>query len=221
MNAAIGRLMQRSLRKVERPILWIIAGPNGSGKSTLYNRTDIEDWGGSVWIVNPDLLTARLQTVEKLALDVANAAALDRIQRWLDASIEVHQTIGVETVLSTSKYRALIETARGKGFEIRMLYVVLDSADLQLSRIQIRVVEGGHDVPKEKVIDRRRRSFGQLALFAKHLDRLMIFNNSTGAPSLAAYKRFKQPLQLLEQLPIDLMAALVAGQVAMEERASD
>lgn len=94
-----------SLRKVERPILWIIAGPNGSGKSTLYNRTDIEGWGGSVWIVNPDLLTVRLQEVERLPAITANGVALDRIQQWLEASIGVHQTIGVETVLSTPKYR--------------------------------------------------------------------------------------------------------------------
>jgi predicted ABC-type ATPase len=208
--------MQPSLRKVERPILWLIAGPNGSGKSTLYNRTDIEDWGGSVWIVNPDLLTARLQVAEQLGEMEANAAALDRIQTWLAASIDVHQTIGVETVLSTPKYRDLIGTARGKAFEIRMLYVVLDSAALQLKPIRIRVAEGGHDVPEDKVIARRQRSFQQLALFAEHLDRLVIFNNSTGEPSLAAYKRYTRPLQLLEPVPDDLMKVLVDGHVPME-----
>ena len=41
-------------RRAERPILWIVAGPNGSGKSTLYDQTDIEDFGKSVWIINPD-----------------------------------------------------------------------------------------------------------------------------------------------------------------------
>jgi predicted ABC-type ATPase len=205
--------MQPSLRKVERPILWMIAGPNGSGKSTLYNRTDIEEWGGSVWIINPDLLTARLQTAENLKPDIANATALDRIQAWLQASIDVHQTIGVETVLSTPKYRPLIEQARDKGFEIRMLYVVLDSADLQLERITLRVSEGGHDVPSAKVVARRQRSFEQLALFAKHLDRLMIFNNSTGEPALAAYKRFKQPLQIVGNMPADLRRVLERAHV--------
>lgn len=207
--------MQPSLRRVERPILWIIAGPNGSGKSTLYNRTDIADWGGSVWIINPDLLTVRLQQAENLKLEQANVAALDRIQTWLEASIRVHQTIGVETVLSTAKYRPLIEEARTRGFEIRMLYVVLDDAELQLERIKVRVSEGGHDVPANKVVDRRKRSFEQLALFAKHLDRLMIFNNSTGGV-LAAYKRFKRPLQLVGDMPVDLLEALENGQVPME-----
>jgi len=82
--------MQPSLRTAERPVLWIIAGPNGSGKSTLYNRTDIEDWGGSVWIVNPDLLTERLIRVEGFGRESANAQALDRIETWLKASIAVH-----------------------------------------------------------------------------------------------------------------------------------
>jgi predicted ABC-type ATPase len=126
------------------------------------------------------------------------------------------QTIGVETVLSTPKYRDLIETARGNGFEIRMPYVVLDSAALQLKRIRIRVAEGGHDVPEDKVIARRQRSFQQLALFAEYLDRLVIFNNSPGEPSLAAYKRYKRPLQLLEPLPDDLMTVPVDGHVPME-----
>lgn len=199
--------MQQSLRNAEAPI-WIVAGPNGSGKSTLYNRTDIEGWGGSVWIINPDLLTARLQRVERLDLSAANGAALDRIHEWLEASIEVHQTIGVETVLSTGKYLRLVNHAQVKGYEIRMLYVVLDSADRQLARIRTRVREGGHDVPADKVIGRRQRSFEQLALFAPHLDRLMIFDNSTGAPRLAAYRRSQRPIELLGALPADLASVL-------------
>lgn len=65
-------------RKPEKPVLWLIAGPNGSGKSSLYNRTDIEGWGGSVWIINPDLLTARLEESEDLSVQHANGVALDR-----------------------------------------------------------------------------------------------------------------------------------------------
>ena len=46
-------------RKPQRPVLWIVAGPNGSGKSSLYNRSDIEGWGGSVWIIgDPELMAS-------------------------------------------------------------------------------------------------------------------------------------------------------------------
>jgi hypothetical protein len=33
--------------------LWIVAGPNGSGKTSMYDNADIEDFGRSVWIINP------------------------------------------------------------------------------------------------------------------------------------------------------------------------
>jgi hypothetical protein len=74
-------------RRPERPVFWIVAGPNGSGKSSLYNRTDIEGWGGSVWIINPDLLTAKIAEVEDLPTEAANLAAVQRVEQWLEASI--------------------------------------------------------------------------------------------------------------------------------------
>jgi predicted ABC-type ATPase len=41
-----------SRKKLDKPKFWIVAGPNGSGKSSIYTDTDIEDFGGSVWIIN-------------------------------------------------------------------------------------------------------------------------------------------------------------------------
>lgn len=201
-------------RKPERPIFWIVAGPNGSGKSSLYNRTDIEGWGGSVWIINPDLLTAKIVEQEKLPLEAANLAAVQRIEQWLDASIEAYQTIGVETVLSSPKYRRLVERAKERGFEVRMIYVVLDTPDLQLERIRHRVAEGGHDVPAEKVISRRYRSFEQFAWFAGQMDQCLVFNNSTGEPTLAGLAQ-KGRFVVYSSLPDDLGVALRANGLPM------
>ncbi|WP_425230044.1 hypothetical protein [Sphingomonas sp.] len=39
--------------------------------------------------------------------------------------------------------------------------------------------------PTDKVVDRRRRSFEQLAWFAPRVDQCFVFNNSSGDPSLA------------------------------------
>jgi len=114
-------VLPQTPRKPERPVLWIIAGPNGCGKSSLYNRSDIEGWGGSVWIINPDLLTQHIVEHEALALLDANLAAVQRIETWLHGSLDVYQTIGVETVLSSDKYRRLLTEAQARGFEVRML----------------------------------------------------------------------------------------------------
>lgn len=180
--------MRPTPRKPDRPVLWIIAGPNGSGKSSFYNRTDIEGWGGSVWIINPDLLTQQIVEREGLPLDEANIAAVERIETWLYKSIEVYQTIGVETVLSSPKYRILVERAKQRGFEIRMIYIVLKSAALQRERVGIRVSEGGHDVPAAKIVERRGRSFEQLAWFIPRVDVCYIYDNSTGEPEFLGGK---------------------------------
>lgn len=204
--------MRPTPRKPDGPILWLIAGPNGSGKSSFYNRTDIEGWGGSVWIINPDLLTQQIVEREGLLLDEANIAAVERIETWLYRSIEVYQTIGVETVLSSPKYRELVAQAKQRGFEIRIIYIVLKSVDLQRERVGIRVSEGGHDVPSEKIASRRARSFEQLAWFIGQADACYIYDNSTGEPQLVATKIGSGVVEW-DRLPHDLRSVLIEAGV--------
>ena len=177
-----------SRKKLDKPKFWIVAGPNGSGKSSIYTDTDIEDFGGSVWIINPDLLTARIQKIEHLKPKAANIAAVTRIYSWLAASIAAHQTIGVETVLSTEKYRALVLAAKAHGFEVRLIYILLSSAELSVERVKLRVGKGGHHVPTTKIRQRRERSLQQLPWFLKNADLAWIFDNSGAKPAQIARK---------------------------------
>ncbi len=64
----------------ETPVFLIVAGPNGSGKSSAYQDADFEALGGSIWIINPDLLTLRIQRAEHFDLRAANLAAVQRIE---------------------------------------------------------------------------------------------------------------------------------------------
>lgn len=171
-----------ALQRVEAPRLWIVAGPNGSGKSTLYSEADIEGFGRSVWIINPDLLAARIVQEEELELNTANLQAVIRIQAWLEASVRAHQTVGVETVLSTDKYRPLIGDAKRLGFEVRLIYVVLQSVEMNVERVRLRVANGGHDVPEDKIRERYTRSLAQLPWFLDQADWAVIFDNSRTVP---------------------------------------
>ena len=170
----------------ELPALWIIAGPNGSGKSTLYGsqrdaiygNTIIADTTRPFWIINPDLLAARIRSAEKLSRNDANIEAVKRIEAWLEASINAHQSIGVETVLSTDKYRRLVHLAKGRGFEIRLVYVVLRESRLNVERVRLRVKKGGHGVPVGKIRERWGRSLAQFPWFLEQADWALIFDNS-------------------------------------------
>ena len=176
------------LPKAEQPIFLLVAGPNGSGKSSVYRDADLEWEGRSVWIVNPDQLAARIRDVEGMALGEANLAAVVRIETWLDASIDVHKTVGVETVLSTSKYRRLVEKAKALGFHIWMIYVVLDSPERSIERIKLRVAKGGHHVADDDVRKRYGRSLEQFRWFLDQADRAWIYDNSGATPKQVGEK---------------------------------
>jgi predicted ABC-type ATPase len=173
----------------ERPIFWIVAGPNGSGKSSVYEDADIEAFARSVWIINPDLLTARIQQVEGLPLRAANLQAVQRIEAWLEASIRAHQTVGVETVLSTDKYRRLVVAAKSLLFEVRLTYVILATPEQSIDRVRLRVAKGGHDVAKDRIVARYVRSLEQLPWFLERADQASIFDNSGASPQLIGQKK--------------------------------
>lgn len=167
----------------------MVAGPNGSGKSSLYSDTEIEAFDQSIWIINPDLLTERIREVEKLSLEQANLEAVIRIEAWLEVSIHAHQTVGVETVLSTDKYRRLVLAAKRNRFEFRLIYIVLASPDLNVERVRLRVKKGGHDVPEAKIRERWFKSIRQLPWFLEQANQAWIFDNSGAAPRQIGLKQ--------------------------------
>lgn len=164
-----------------------MAGPNGSGKSSAYEGVGIQPHGRPVWIINPDLLAARIRDVENRPLVEANLEAVRRIESWLEASIQAHQTVGVETVLSTPKYQRLV--AKRLGFQINLTYVILDTPDRNVERVRLRVKKGGHSVPEHKIRERYRSSLSQMPWFLNQADRAWIFDNSTAVPKLIAEKQ--------------------------------
>lgn len=195
----------------KQPTFWIIAGPNGSGKSTAYSMMSAEEPAGSIWIINPDALAARIASHEGLALlPDANLEAVRRIEAWLYASVAAHQTVGVETVLSTDKYRALVGKAKAQGFRIRAIFVFLDNADMNVERVRIRTTKGGHAVPEDKIRQRWPRSFDNFAWLLREADQADAFNNSGASPRHVLSKR-GDTITLLEAPHPALSAVLEAA----------
>jgi predicted ABC-type ATPase len=190
--------------------LIIVAGPNGSGKTTLYQDTIVKALGRTVWIINPDLLAARIRTAESLGLRAANLEAVRRIEKWLLASIDAHQTIGVETVLSTPKYRKLVCAAKQRQFEVILVYVMLNSGCLNIARVKQRVQKGGHDVPVRKILERRERSLRQLPWFLEQADTAWLYDNSGAKPLLMGAKKGTTLLLERDALPeiVDVIGRL-------------
>jgi predicted ABC-type ATPase len=97
-----------------------------------------------------------------------------------------------ESTLSTKSYTKTIQKAKENGYLITMLFFWLDSTELAIERVKIRVQEGGHDIPKDVIIRRYKSGLRNLFnLYIPICDYWMIFNNSTGRSELVADGQLK------------------------------
>jgi predicted ABC-type ATPase len=176
-------------RKSNPPRFLIIAGPNGSGKTTAYEQSVVELRGRAFRIINPDFLAKRLENSENIPASEANVEALRRIETWLETSILAGHSVGVETVLSTDKYRRLVEKAKSLGFEVQLIYVMLESVELNVERVALRVRRGGYPVPEEKIRSRHEKSLAQLPWFFSQSELALIYDNSGATPRLVGQKK--------------------------------
>lgn len=193
--------------KPDQPVFLIVAGPNGSGKSSAYQDTEFELEGRTIWIVKPDLLAVDIVQTEDLTIGEANLAAVQRIEVWLDASIDVHKSVGVETVLSTDKHRRLVVKAQKRGFAVWLIYVVLDTVERNIERVHLRVEKGGHTVPDDKIRSRREGSIRQFPWFLERADAAWIYDNSGAQPKRVGEKR-DGTVALDENAPSFVLAAV-------------
>ena len=102
----------------------------------------------------------------------------------VDRAILARRSFLVETVLSSDKFRARVTEAMGEGFRFGLVFVTLRASSLHLARVADRVVEGGHDVPADRVLARRIRSHAAFGWFALRAHRGLVIDN-TGGPDLA------------------------------------
>jgi predicted ABC-type ATPase len=183
--------------------MWLIAGPNGSGKSTIVEDGFIERISNQgVRKINPDLITRDLLTRDpSMSQREANLEAMREVDGIVDQLVSLGESFAIETVLSTDKYKPRVEKWQKRGFRVALIFVTLATPQDSLARIQIRVAQGGHDVPADKVIARWDRSLKNLAWFASRADFAMVFDNTVPGnvedePVVLASKEIGGPLIL-------------------------
>jgi predicted ABC-type ATPase len=103
----------------------------------------------------------------------------------VDQAIQERRSCLVETVLSSDKFRSRVTDALAGGFRFGLVFVTLRAASLHVARVADRVVAGGHDVPKDRVLARRIRAHAAFGWFAARAHRGLLIDN-TGGPDAAA-----------------------------------
>lgn len=178
---------------MSKGVFWLLGGPNGAGKTTLVSHARFQRLLAGVRFLNPDELTLRklraagytgFQDAPQKALDESFITAARDVEEQLRTGLAQGEVVGVESVLSTRKYCPLIEDTLARGGFFGFIYVALQSADLSRERVAIRVAQGGHDVPAEKLAQRWRKSAENVGWFAKRANRFWVVDNSDSTPGV-------------------------------------
>jgi len=203
--------------------LWIVAGPNGAGKTSSVQRQPIGSLLPPVRFLNPDDVTlqrlraAGFSGFADAQADVQKrtfAEAAEATSQELESLLRTGAAAGVETVLSTDKYRAAVLDVRRAGGYVGLIYVFLSSPEIAIARVAERVRRGGHGVPPDNIIQRWRRSLDQLSWFAGHASAFWVFDNSSPDPKvdppLVASGTGGRLLLLTESAHAEIRAALAS-----------
>ena len=181
---------------MENKNLYIIAGCNGAGKTTA-SFTILPEILDCKEFVNADEIAKGLSPFqpEKVAVE-AGRIMISRINNLLEDEL----SFAFETTLATKSYKNKILLARNKGYTVTLLFFWLQTIDLAKERVATRVLEGGHNIPKD-VIERRYIN-GIKNLFSIYMpivDELMIFDNSQMKSELIASKSTMSSLIVLNE----------------------
>lgn len=161
----------------------VLAGVNGAGKSSIVGAT-IRARGGEYF--NPDEAAREILALHPgLGQTEANAAAWEQGRRLLQRAIEERLDFTFETTLGGNTMSRLLAEAAGRGIEIHVFFVGLDSAEAHLERVRQRVAAGGHDIPEEAIRRRYRHSLINLVSLLPVLTELRMYDNSATADPAA------------------------------------
>jgi predicted ABC-type ATPase len=151
----------------------MIAGPNGSGKTTLIRNLRRQGVGFGEYI-NPDDIALELQGSYDDRVRQAQIIA----DRRRDACIEAQRSFSFETVMSHPSKIDILARAKAAGFFVQLFFVGIDDPKTNVDRVGLRVAQGGHDVPFDKIVTRWFRTMNLLGSAIKFADRSFLFDNS-------------------------------------------
>jgi len=148
-------------------IFYIVAGANGSGKTTFAKEFTKES---NLYFLNADELAKSYNSQIK-----AGKILFEKLENL----IKQDKSFVIETTLSGKYLTKYIKTAKQNGFVVKLIYLFLETPEVNILRVKQRVLRGGHNVDKKDIIRRFYRSKEMFCKVYKNLvDEWAIYYNS-------------------------------------------
>ena len=152
--------------------LWVLTGGNGAGKTTFYNLFLAPQ---GIKLLNADIIASAIgpENPEKVGYEAARVA--EQIREEL---LQLGIPFCFETVFSHVSKIDFVAKARALGYEIILVYIHLDTSELNEARVYQRVTEGGHNVPVNKIHSRIPRTMKHIAAVLPRATEARLLDNS-------------------------------------------
>ena len=161
--------------------VYVIAGPNGAGKTTFATEF-LPEFVDCREFLNADLIAAGLSPFAPETQNLrAGRLLLERIQELFSARVD----FAFETTLAGRSYARMLKTFREEGYRVVLFFLWLPSVELAVSRVAMRVRQGGHHIPEADI--RRRYTAGLrnfFGLYRSVLDGWWLYDASELPPVL-------------------------------------
>ncbi len=206
--------------------LLIFAGPNGSGKSTFTTVGVLKGFEIPVdRYINADNITRELSDRMPNATQTEREwAAFYEARNRRETYREQRISFAFETVFSHPSTFLDIETCRQAGFEIIVIFVTTKNSAINVERVARRVLSGGHNVEREKIISRYQRSMFLLPRIVEQADRTFVYDNSNESPLKFSFQKGFQsiPQKILPPfLDRQLLQPLTQRQIERQMKIND
>lgn len=131
--------------------------------------------------MNPDELLSDISIIDNkfyYSKDINSYISADICVFCRNLLLDKGESFIMETVFSHESKLDLMKKARALGYNVYFYFVSTDDPEVNVNRVKIRVKNGGHNVPEEKMIDRYYKSLNLLNDAIKLSYRSYLWDNS-------------------------------------------
>ncbi len=159
----------------------VVGGPSGSGKSRMfpvaasgYRCFNIDDRCRALhgsYVAIPEAVRARAQR---------------ECEAFVAAQIASRTSFAVETTLRSDAAIRQALAAKQAGFQTQLIYVATSDVEINIERVALRALDGGHSAPAKQLREIYARSLDNLPLAIATFDLVHVYDSSGARPMFVA-----------------------------------
>lgn len=159
----------------------LLAGPNGAGKSTTWYQRLQDEYPEAEFLNADEYQINVLKDDSPEASYEAAEAIRHRIDDILSQAPEDNNDrpcFAMETVFSHPSKLDIVRRCKELGYYVIVVHIGLKNPDISVDRVALRVLDGGHHVPEDKIRERFERNKALIAQAVYEADLGLIYDNS-------------------------------------------